>query len=105
MSFDVKWDIESHREEHESDEHWHLRKRFMERWKTDYPEQRLVCLARVFANIELLGCRYPTEVMQEVARLSYDVNIITFILLFTMTCLSLYSVVLILVSWVNSSFF
>ncbi|XP_026316241.1 uncharacterized protein LOC113227520 [Hyposmocoma kahamanoa] len=73
MSFNVDWDVESHREEHESEEHWHLRKLFMEKWKTDYPEQRLVCLARVFANMELLGCRYPTEVMQEVAGLSHDI--------------------------------
>lgn len=79
MSFNVEWDIENHREEHESDEHWLLRKRFMERWKTDYPEDRLVCLARVFANMELLGCRYPTEVMQEVVNLSRDVNTSNFL--------------------------
>ncbi|KAI5638104.1 XRN-Two binding domain, XTBD domain-containing protein [Phthorimaea operculella] len=73
MSFDVNWDIEKYREEHESEDHWDLRRKFMERWKNDYCEERLVCLARVFANIELLGCRYPTEAMQEVARLSHDV--------------------------------
>uniref|UniRef100_A0A1E1WJ10 NF-kappa-B-repressing factor n=1 Tax=Pectinophora gossypiella TaxID=13191 RepID=A0A1E1WJ10_PECGO len=73
MSFDVNWDIDKYREEHESDDHWELRRRFMERWKSDYSEERLVCLARVFANMELLGCRYPVEVMQEVARLAHDV--------------------------------
>ncbi|CAH2249522.1 uncharacterized protein LOC120625345 [Pararge aegeria] len=73
MSFDVSWDVSKYREEHESEEHWLLRKAFMERWKNDYSEERLVCLARVFFNIEFMGCRYPTEIMQEVARLSQDV--------------------------------
>ncbi|XP_050359063.1 uncharacterized protein LOC126779193 [Nymphalis io] len=74
MAFDMSWEVDKYKEEHESDEHWLLRKSFMERWKTDYPEERLVCLAQVFANIEFMGCRYPTEVMQEVARLSYDIT-------------------------------
>ncbi|XP_052743126.1 uncharacterized protein LOC112050026 [Bicyclus anynana] len=73
MSFDASWDVDKYRDEHESEEHWLLRKAFMERWKTDYSEERLVCLARVFFNIEFMGCRYPTEIMQEVARLSHDV--------------------------------
>lgn len=76
MSFDANWDVDKYREEHESEEHWQLRKSFMERWKSDYSEERLVCLARVFFNIEFMGCRYPAEIMQEVARLSHDVNII-----------------------------
>lgn len=75
MSFHVNWDVEKYREEHESDEHWELRKSFIERWKENYSEERLICLARVFANIEFMGCRYPVEVMQEVAQLSKEVNI------------------------------
>ncbi|KOB66772.1 NF-kappa-B-repressing factor, partial [Operophtera brumata] len=74
MSFDVNWDIDKYKEDHESDDHWLLRRNFMERWKPSYPEERLVCLARVFANIEFMGCRYPSEVMQEVARMSKEVN-------------------------------
>ncbi|XP_075988141.1 uncharacterized protein LOC142984438 [Anticarsia gemmatalis] len=73
MSFDVDWDIDKYRDEHESEDHWQLRRAFMEKWKNDYPEERLVCLARVFTNVELLGCRYPPEVMQEIAKLSYEV--------------------------------
>ncbi|CAK1593217.1 unnamed protein product [Parnassius mnemosyne] len=75
MSFDVTWSIEKYRDDHESEEHWELRKAFMERWKHDFPEERLVCLARVFANIEFMGCRYPVQLMQEVSRLSKDVAI------------------------------
>ncbi|RVE53619.1 hypothetical protein evm_001760 [Chilo suppressalis] len=73
MSFDVNWNPEKYREEHESDEHWELRKAFMVRWKNDYPEERLVCLARVFTNMEFMGCRYPPEIMHEVAGLSHEV--------------------------------
>ncbi|XP_041986572.1 NF-kappa-B-repressing factor-like [Aricia agestis] len=73
MSFNNDWDVDKYREEHESDEHWELRKAFMERWRDNYPEERLICLARVFANIEFMGCRYPIEVMQEVATLSKEV--------------------------------
>ncbi|XP_059062557.1 uncharacterized protein LOC131855319 [Achroia grisella] len=73
MSIDTSWDIDKYKEDHESDDHWGLRRAFMEKWKNDYPEERLVCLARVFANMEFMGCRYPIEVMQEVARLSHEV--------------------------------
>ncbi|CAH2056334.1 unnamed protein product, partial [Iphiclides podalirius] len=73
MSFDVDWDIEKYKDDHESEEQWELRKAFMERWKKDYSEDRLICLAKVFTNMEFMGCRYPTMLMQEVARLSKDV--------------------------------
>ncbi|KPI96471.1 NF-kappa-B-repressing factor [Papilio xuthus] len=73
MSFDVSWSVDKYKEDHESEDHWNLRKAFMERWKHDYPEERLVCLGRVFANMEFMGCRYPAEVMLEVSRLAEDV--------------------------------
>ncbi|KAL0859094.1 hypothetical protein ABMA27_010937 [Loxostege sticticalis] len=73
MSFDVDWDTDKHKEDHECEEHWQLRRAFMERWKHDYPEERLVCLARVFANMEFMGCRYPSELMLEVSRLSQEI--------------------------------
>ncbi|XP_038217838.1 uncharacterized protein LOC119836536 [Zerene cesonia] len=75
MSYNTNWDVEKYREEHESEDHWQLRRAFIERWKENYPEERLICLAQVFANIEFMGCRYPIETMQEVARLSKEVAI------------------------------
>lgn len=58
MSSDEEsWSIDSHRTEYESDEHWELRRRFMDAHKERFSEDKLVCLARVFTNIELLGCR------------------------------------------------
>ncbi|XP_049882646.1 uncharacterized protein LOC126378379 [Pectinophora gossypiella] len=73
MCFNGYWSIEKCKEQNESDDHWELRRRFMERWRNHYPESKLMCLAKVFANMEWLGCRYPTEIMKEVAALSYDV--------------------------------
>lgn len=57
MSVDTCWDIESYRAPYESDEHWALKREFMEAHKDRIPEVRLICLAQVFVNIELLGCR------------------------------------------------
>lgn len=64
------WDIQSYRSFYESDEHWALKKEFMEAHYETINEDRLVCLAQVYANIELLGCRYPERVMQEVNELA-----------------------------------
>jgi hypothetical protein len=57
MSFDREWDVDQYKTEHECDEHWELRRRFMLEHKDKFPEDRLVCLAQVFTNIEFLGCR------------------------------------------------
>lgn len=54
---DDSWDIEKYKTFYESDEHWELRKRFILTHKSDIPEDELVCLAQVFTNVEILGCR------------------------------------------------
>lgn len=51
------WDIDSYRTHYESIEHWNLKRNFMEAYYGKIPEDRLVCLAQVYVNIELLGCR------------------------------------------------
>lgn len=73
MSFNIEWDVEQYREEHESEEHWELRKKFMITHKEKFPEDRVVCLAKVFFNVEFLGCKYPDKTMQLVAELSEGV--------------------------------
>ncbi|XP_011305909.1 NF-kappa-B-repressing factor-like [Fopius arisanus] len=73
MSINTDWDVEKHRVEHECDEHWELRRNFLEAHKDRFPEDELVCLAQVFTNVELLGCRYPKETMDLIAELSEDV--------------------------------
>ncbi|KZC14465.1 NF-kappa-B-repressing factor [Dufourea novaeangliae] len=73
MSSKDNWDIETHKTEHECDEHWELRRKFLLAHKEKFPEDELVCLAQVFSNVELLGCRYPEETMQLIADLGRDI--------------------------------
>lgn len=58
MSFDTTWDIDKYRSEHESEEHWNFRRQFIMKYKDRFAEDRLVCLAQIFFNVEFLGCRY-----------------------------------------------
>lgn len=71
--FDTDWDVEKYRREYESEEHWQLRKRFMEVHKDKFNEDKLVCLAQVFTNMEFMGCKYPAETMRMVGELSKEV--------------------------------
>lgn len=73
MSFPTDWDVDRYRADYESEEHWELRKAFIEAHKDKFAENELVCLAAVFTNIEFLGCRYPHKTMERVALLSKDV--------------------------------
>lgn len=67
------WDVDKYRNDYESDEHWQLKKDFMEAHKQDFPENELICLAQLFFNIELLGCKYSPEVMRQIGELSKGV--------------------------------
>ncbi|EDW59075.2 NF-kappa-B-repressing factor [Drosophila virilis] len=71
--FSTDWDVEAYRTEYESEEHWELRRDFMLAHKDRFDEDRLVCLAQTFINIEFMGCKYPAETMQLVAELSRDI--------------------------------
>lgn len=73
MSYPTDWDVDGYRADYESEEHWELRKAFIEEHKDKFPENELVCLAQVFTNVEFLGCRYPHKTMERVALLSKDV--------------------------------
>lgn len=71
--FDSSWDVDKYKTDHESDEHWELRKKFMLAHQETLPEDEVVCMAQVFTNIEFLGCRYPDETMIKVAKLAEGV--------------------------------
>lgn len=57
MTFDTDWDTDKYKVPYESDEHWQLKKEFIDAHKTEYPEDRLICLAQCFFNIEFMGTR------------------------------------------------
>ncbi|KOC62277.1 NF-kappa-B-repressing factor [Habropoda laboriosa] len=73
MNAEEDWDVERYKTEHESDEHWELKRKFLLAHKDKFPEDELICLAQVFTNIEVLGCRYPKETMQLIAELAHDI--------------------------------
>lgn len=73
MNSEEDWDVERYKTEHESDEHWELKRKFLLAHKGKFPEDELICLAQVFTNIEILGCRYPKETMQLIAELAHDI--------------------------------
>lgn len=72
MSSNTEWDVDNYKTDYESDEHWELRRSFMETHKDKFDEDELVCLAQVFTNVEFMGCKYPDETMRKVALLSKD---------------------------------
>ena len=73
MGVDTEWDVEKYFSAHEPKHHWELRKQFMINNKGRYDEERLVCLAQTFANIEFMGCRYPKETMELVEEMAYGI--------------------------------
>lgn len=54
---DTNWDVNQYFSPYEPKHHWELRKKFMETNKGRFSEERLVCLAQTFANMEFMGCR------------------------------------------------
>ncbi|XP_060873748.1 partner of xrn-2 protein 1-like isoform X1 [Metopolophium dirhodum] len=70
MTFDTSWDVDKYRSEHEYEDHWQFRRQFLVAHQDKFPEDRLVCLAQVFFNIEFLGCQYPKKVMDLIETLS-----------------------------------
>ncbi|ALC47486.1 CG31301 [Drosophila busckii] len=67
------WDVDDYKTEYESEEHWDLRRNFMLAHKDRFDEDRLVCLAQTFINMEFMGCKYPSDTMLLVAELSKDI--------------------------------
>lgn len=50
MDFPTDWSIEYYKTNYESEEHWEMRKLFMETHKKAFPEDDLVCLAQGLKN-------------------------------------------------------
>jgi hypothetical protein len=65
-----EWDVEKYKTDYESDEHWELKKSFIQKNKSLFTEDEIICLAQVFFNVEMMGCKYSPEIMIQVAELS-----------------------------------
>ncbi|XP_011504871.1 PREDICTED: NF-kappa-B-repressing factor [Ceratosolen solmsi marchali] len=68
-----EFNIEKYKDEHESDEHWELRRNFLLAHRNKFVLDELLCLAQTFSNIEILGCKYPLKVMQTISNLSVGI--------------------------------
>lgn len=53
MSFDVN----KYRSPNETEKEWQLKRLFIERCHAKFDEDRLLCLAQCYVNIETMGCR------------------------------------------------
>lgn len=73
MSNITEQNVDDFKTEHECDEHWELRRKFLLTHKDKFSFDELQCLAQVFTNVEFLGCRYPKDTMKMIAELSKDV--------------------------------
>lgn len=62
--------IESFRNEIESDKEWRLRRKFIENNKSKFPVDRLICLSMCYINHVSYGVTYPAGVMKLVNQLS-----------------------------------
>lgn len=51
------FNAEKFRLSNESDQQWFYRKQFIEAFRFDYNEERLLCLAQCYANTKCLGCK------------------------------------------------
>jgi hypothetical protein len=51
------FDVDRFRLANESDQQWFHRKQFIEVYRSDYNEERLLCLAQCYANTKCLGCK------------------------------------------------
>ena len=50
------FNVDKFRLSNESDEQWFYRKQFIEAYRFEYNEERLLCLAQCYANTKCLGC-------------------------------------------------
>ena len=55
---DEFWDVDKYRTSHECEDHWKLKKLFMETHRHNFSEDEIVSLAAVFTNVQFMGCRY-----------------------------------------------
>ena len=65
--------VDQFKTEHECDEHWELRRKFLLAHGDKFPQNELICLAQTFTNVEFLGCKYPKETMRMINELAKDV--------------------------------
>lgn len=69
-------DLAKYRKPWELEEHWLLRKSFIETYLDKYPINKLLCYSQLFVNIETLGVSYDKECMDLIQELSSKIDYI-----------------------------
>ncbi|KAK7497019.1 hypothetical protein BaRGS_00011755 [Batillaria attramentaria] len=64
------FDVDKHRDQHESNIRWQMRREFILANVNAVPINCLLSLSRCFCNIEMMGCTYPAPIMQQIAELA-----------------------------------
>lgn len=67
-----EFDPDVHRNEHESEIEWNLKRMFLVAHHGNFELPRLLCLASCFVNVEMYNCTYPDQVMRQLAALTDD---------------------------------
>lgn len=65
-------DINKYRNPNETEKEWQLKRVFIEKYQDLFAEDRLLCLAQCYANIETMGCRYSNDIMNQIKSLTCD---------------------------------
>ena len=73
MGSNTDWYVDKYFSPHEPTHHWELRKKFMINNKGRFDEERLVCLAKTYANDEIMGWRYTLDKMELDEELAYGI--------------------------------
>ncbi|CAF0792321.1 unnamed protein product [Adineta steineri] len=64
------FNVDKFRLTNESDQQWFYRKQFIQAYRNDYNEERLLCLAQCYANTKCLGCKYSEPLKSLLDQLS-----------------------------------
>lgn len=51
-------DLDKYKNPNETEKEWRLKSQFIERFQDKFEEDRLICLAQCYVNVETMGCRY-----------------------------------------------
>ncbi|CAF4088649.1 unnamed protein product, partial [Rotaria magnacalcarata] len=70
QSMITKFNVDRFRLPNESDQQWLYRKQFIDAFRSDYNEERLLCLAQCYANTKCLGCKYSEPLKSLLDQLS-----------------------------------
>ncbi|GJQ73969.1 hypothetical protein Trydic_g11884 [Trypoxylus dichotomus] len=71
--FSTDWNVEKYKNEDMLEDHWKLRKIFIEMYKTKYPEEYLVELSKAYIYLEVYDNIFSAPLMKLLKELSQNI--------------------------------